>query len=301
MKNFDSAHKSGILVANKTSLSGENSEISIYKTYQSASGVRLSTNGILFCGMITGRKIMRMSNHDKTYSKIEFLPHESFVIAPSNTIEIDLPDATLDTPTTCLTIEISKNKVNKISSQINETLPLFELASQWQTRSPILHTRHSTETQQLLVRIGRLFTENHPDRNTLLDLSISELIIRMLRHKTREFLLAYCNNDPEFNSLMAALDWINSTLSKPLDIDQLCRHAGMSRSKLYNQFKKNINCSPVELQQQLRLKLAAERLSSGENITAISYDLGFNSQSHFCQRFRKFFGCTATEYKSQTS
>ena len=77
--------------------------------------------------------------------------------------------------------------------------------------------------------------------------------------------MLHCRQDPEANSLIAAL-----------------------------------GCSPVELQQQLRLKLAAERIKNGEAITAISYDLGFSSPSHLCSRFKAFFGCTATEYRQQT-
>ena len=286
------------LIENRISFAGQDSEVSIYDTYEAASRVRLDSGELLFCGMITGRKIMHSPN---TSNGQVFLPHESFVMAPDEVVEIDFPEACLDSPTTCLTVEISKEKVNRVSERLSESIPMLEAANEWHFGKPILHTHHSSETQQLLSRLTKLFTENHPDRNTLIDLNISELIIRLLRHKTRDFLLTYCSNDPEANSLIAALDWINSTLSKPLDIDRLCRHAGMSRSRLYVEFKQKLACSPVELQQQLRLKRAAERIISGEAITAISYDLGFNDPSHFCHRFKNFFGCTATEYKLRRS
>lgn len=295
MNTFNQLRKSPKeLVENKISFAGPNSEVCIYDTYESCEGVRLNSDELMFCGMMTGRKIMHSPN--MTQEQV-FLPHESFVIAPGNSVEIDFPDACISEPTSCLTIEISKEKVNSLKEQLTDIQPLSELANEWKFGIPVLHTHHSSATQRLLNRITILFSENHPDKNALIDLNISELIIRMLRHNTREFLLAYCSNDPEANSLIAALDWINSTLSKPLDINQLCRHAGMSRSRLYIEFRKNLGCSPVELQQQLRLKLAAERIKKGEAITAISYDLGFSSPSHLCSRFKVFFGCTATEYK----
>ena len=284
------------LVENRISFAGPSSEVSIYDTYEAAKRVRLNSGELLFCGMMTGRKIMHSPNEDKGQV---FLPHETFVMAPGETVEIDFPEARLDSPTTCLTVEISKEKVTNVSEQLAESIPMLESANEWQFGSPVLHTHHSSETQLLLNRLTTLFTEDHPDRDSLIDLNISELIVRMLRHKTRDFLLTYCSNDPEANSLIAALDWINSTLSKPLDIDQLCRHAGLSRSRLYVEFREKLGCSPVELQQQLRLKRAAERISIGESITAISYDLGFNNPSHFCHRFKNYFGCTATEYKQR--
>ncbi len=285
------------LVENKVSFSGPSSEVSIYDTYEPAKRVKFEAQGLLFCGMLTGRKTMYMSHNHKGEV---FLPHESFVMAPGEKIEIDFPDATNKAPTTCLTIGISAEKVNEISKNLSHDAIEPELITDWQIGQPILHTHHSSETQRLLNRLTKLFTENHPDRNALIDLNISELIIRLLRDKTRDFLLTYSSSDPEANSLLAALDWINSTLSKSLDIEQLCKHAGMSRSRLYNEFKENLACSPLELQQQLRLKRAAERLQSGESITAISYDLGFNSPSHFCYRFKNQFGCTATEYRKRS-
>jgi len=282
------------LIENKISFAGLNSEVSIYDTYESCERVRLDSNELMFCGMMTGRKIMHSPNDDKGQL---FLPHESFIIAPDNFVEIDFPDATIETPTSCLTVEISKEKVSSLKDRLSESQPLLASANEWKFGVPVLHTHHSSATQRLLNRITNLFTENHPDKNTLIDLNISELIVRMLRHNTREFLLLYCSNDPEANSLVAALDWINKTLSQTLDIDKLCRHVCMSRSRLYAEFRKNLGCSPVELQQQLRLKSAAKRIEQGESVTAISYDLGFSSLSHLCSRFKAFYGCTTTEYR----
>jgi AraC-like DNA-binding protein len=287
------------LIENKVSFAGDRSEVSIYDTYESASRVRLDADELLFCGMISGRKIMHRPDAEPDAAGRVFLPHESFVMAPGEAVDIDFPDASLDNPTTCLTIEISREKVNQVSERLVDSLSMPEVAEQWQFGKPVLHTHHNSETQRLLNRLIKLFVENHPDRDLLIDLNVSELIVRLLRHKTRDFLLTWCSRDPEANALIAALDWINSTLSQPLDIAQLCRHAGMSRSRLYVEFKEKIGCSPVELQQQLRLKRAAERIRNGEAITAVAYDLGFKSPSHFCRRFKAFFGCVATEYKER--
>ncbi|MFK5984771.1 MAG: AraC family transcriptional regulator N-terminal domain-containing protein [Pseudomonadota bacterium] len=288
-----------VLIENKISFAGPDSEVSIYDTYQQAKRVRLDAGELLLCGMVTGKKIMHyQSSQNDAFGQV-FLPHESFVIAPGETIEIDFPTAALNKPTTCLTVEIAKEKVTNIHEKMYDSMPDLAHDSQWQPGSsfPVLHTHHSSETQSLLNQLTLLFTENHPDRNLLIDLLVSELIVRMLRHNTREFLIRHSIKNPKTNGLIAALDWINGSLSKPLEIDKLCKHSCMSRSRLYVIFKEQLGCSPVELQQQLRLKRAAERIKNGESITTISYDLGFNTPSHFCNRFKNFFGCTATEYK----
>ncbi|WP_260291525.1 AraC family transcriptional regulator [Sedimenticola hydrogenitrophicus] len=281
------------LVENRVSFAGPEAELSIYDTYQAASRVGLDADQLLYCGMIQGRKIMHDAHHPREQI---FLPHESFVMAPGEHVDIDFPDATTQSPTTCLTIEISKEKVAKISERLSDLNPIESGLEGWQHSSTILHTHHTTATQHLLTRLVSCFTENHPDRDVLVDLGVSELIIRMLRHQERELLLSYCRDEPNSSGITAALNHLEKHLAEPLDIDQLSRVACMSRSRLYAEFKTQIGCSPSELQQQLRLKLASRRLRRGEPVTRVCYDLGFNNPSHFSRRFRDFFGCSPREY-----
>jgi AraC-like DNA-binding protein len=285
------------LVENRISFAGPESELSIYDTYYAASRVGLDADQLLYCGMVKGRKIM----HDKNDSADRvFLPHESFVMAPGEYVEIDFPDATIANPTTCLTVEISKEKVEKLSERMMDIYPLETGPEGWHYSSQILHTHHTSETQHLLMRLVSFFTENHPDRDVMVDFGVSELIIRMLRHQEREFLLNYCRNTPDSSGLSSALNHIEKNLSEPLDIEQLTKLACMSRSRLYTEFKSQLGCSPSELQQQLRLKQAAKRLEKGEQITAVCYDLGFSNPSHFSRRFRDFFGHSPRAYQNRS-
>lgn len=281
------------LVENRVSFAGPNSELSIYDTYDSASRVGLNADQLLYCGMVTGRKVM----HDNHHSDDQlFLPHESFIMAPGEYVEIDFPDATIQTPTTCLTIEIAKEKVESISEQMADLCPLESGPEGWQYNAQILHSHHTTATQYLLKRMVSLFTENHPDRDAMVDLSVTELIIRMLRNQERQFLLEYCKNSPDATGMTTVLHYIEQHLAEPLDIEILTKLACMSRSRLYAEFKKQLGCSPSELQQQLRLKEAARRFETGESITKVCYDLGYSNPSHFSRRFRHFFGKSPREY-----
>jgi len=128
---------------------------------------------------------------------------------------------------------------------------------------------------------------------------VSELIIKLLRQQGREVLLNYCHRVPDATSMTAALCFLEQNLIQPLDIDQLCRHVRMSRSKLYVEFKKQLGCSPGEYQQQLRLKAAAEAIRAGKTVTVACYDVGFNDLSHFSRRFSRFFGCSPSQYRGK--
>lgn len=284
-----------VLVENKVSFAAENSELSVYDTYQVAERVKLQSDQLMFCGMVTGKKIMHEDQQDVHKP---FLPHESFVMAPNQMVEIDFPTAQLNTPTTCLAIEISQDRINNVANNLNYTSPLDKPYGHWQFQEKLLHTHHTTETQALLNRIVHIFSENSPDRNFLIDLAVSELSARLLRHQARDFIIAHSEKDPELNALNSVVNYILSHLDSPLELDQLAKLACMGRTKFFTVFKQHLGCSPIVFQQQERLKKAAKQLEKGKQITEVCFNVGFLNTSHFSRIFKQFYGVSPKQYKS---
>ena len=284
------------LVENRVSFAGPNAEFSIYDTYLPARDVRLDAGELLFCGMLTGRKVLHGSDGFET----EFLPSESFVMSPGETIRIDFPDAELERPTTCLTIEISQQRIDQICDRLNQQAPLHRDFDEWrfhqQTR---IHAEHSAATQALLERLAGTFVESGGERDLLIDFGISELVVRMLRHQTRALLLAYAHHSPDGNGLSAAIDHLERHLEQPLDIEYLRRLACMSRSRFFSEFRKHLACSPAEFQHQLRLDRATLMLQRGMPATAVCYELGYGDPSHFSRRFHQRFGVSPRVYQQR--
>ena len=278
------------LFESNTQLSKSGFEVN---SYDSVSRVDLHTDKILYCGMLEGKTVMRSTSHIDQIC----LPQESFIMAPGTNVEMRFPKDNKNT--SCITIEISKEKIASVAECMNESTPFEPMQRKYGHDAEVLHTNHSTARHTLLIRLLSLFTENHQDRKMLINLSVSELIIRMMRKKEGCFLLSHCQSEPDVNSLTAVLRCIKKNLAKGLSIDELCQIACMSRSRLYYEFKNKLGCSPAELQQQLRLKEATNRLRSGEVITTVCYDLGFSSPSHFSRRFKSCFGCTPTDYRNK--
>ncbi|PCJ32079.1 MAG: AraC family transcriptional regulator [Gammaproteobacteria bacterium] len=309
--NSENTHKKGLLLAgtshrskdkqhlveNKLSFSGPESELSIYDTYQSASGVRLDTAQLLYCGMVQGKKIMHDREHPDEDETV-FLPHESFVLPPGTYVDIDFPDASEDEPTICLTIEISKQRIETIAEKMRDLTMLDEIKHDWEYKPHILHSEHTQDTQQLLDKLVTLFTHNHPDKEMMMDLGVSELIIRLLRQQGRDVLLSYCREFPDASSITSAIVFLEQNLLLPFDIEQLCKVACMSRSRLYTEFKKQLGCTPSEFQQQLRLKSAVVLLKKGHTVTSACYDSGFTDLSHFSRRFTRFYNCSPSQFRA---
>ena len=280
-----------VLIENKVTFAADNSELSIYDTYESAQKVALHSDELLFCAMLSGKKIMHV---DSSQYHNDFLPHESFVIAPKQKVLIDFPQASLNTPTTCLAIEISKDKINAVSDALNMQQ---KIASDglFEYTPDIVHTKHNIQTQQLLERMVHLFSEQGAERHYLIDLSLNELITRLLQQQSRDLLLASSQKLQLKGKMSNAIEYIECHLAEELDINELCKIACMSRSKFYQQFKLAFGTTPALFQRHLRLQKARSQLLKGKAIGSVCFGLGFNSASHFSRLFKQAFGIAPRE------
>ena len=285
------------LIENRVAIAGQNSQLSIYDTYAPAARVALSSNHLLYCGMIHGRKIM----HGATPTPREFCPNESFVIAAGQPVYIDFPDARPDCPTTCMTVEIDHRHLRRVCDRLEHDTPGAGHAPQAPAAPQALHVSHGGRVQALLDRLMRLYCDDHRDRDVLIDLALDELLIRMLRTKSRALLLESARSDePPRHGLAAALWHLRQHISLPIDSQALARCACLSKAQLYRQFKRELGCTPGQFQQALRIEQARERLARrNESITHICFDLGYASASHFCRCFRQATGQTPSAFRSQ--
>ncbi|WCN12691.1 helix-turn-helix domain-containing protein [Marinomonas mediterranea] len=285
------------LIENRICYAGPESELSVYDTYEQANRVSLKADSLLYCGMVTGSKVM----HTKREENIPFLPHESFILAPKEEVFIDFPDANMDAPTTCLTIEISSERIAQLCDRMHDVTQSSSIYVPYTfSADQPLHTLHNQATEHLLKRLVSDFVQNDPDRDLLVDFGVSELVTRILRHHGRETLLKYCQQDPEANGLNLAVTWIETNLAEHLDIYELSKMACMSRSRFYREFKRHLGCTPAEYQHQRRMSTAYQKLKQNGSVTQVSYDLGYQSLSHFSRRFHQHFGIPPSQVFSKS-
>ena len=285
------------LVENRTVYERHDAELSIYDTFEPASEVLLNAEEILYCGMISGKKTLHGKNHYET----SFLPHESFVMAPGESIHIDFPEAKLNQPTSCLTLGISRERLRRVCDQLNHQAPAPSELGEWQfERQSVLHTFHTEATQLLLARIVDCFLQHDSDRDLVLNLGVTELLARMLRQQGKDFLFACMSKDPTRSGMTAAVAYIEHHLSDPIDIDSLCKVACMSRSKLYLQFKNLLGSGPMEYLHHRRLERAKELICQGKSITEACFTVGYINASHFSRRFLQQYGVSPRHFQKKS-
>jgi AraC-like DNA-binding protein len=84
-------------------------------------------------------------------------------------------------------------------------------------------------------------------------------------------------------------------------IEEWGARVGASNRTLTRLFQKETGMSFVRWRQQLHIGLALQRLASGQSVTNIAFDLGYESPSAFIAMFRRMLGTTPARYFSEVA
>lgn len=76
----------------------------------------------------------------------------------------------------------------------------------------------------------------------------------------------------------------------PLSLDQLAQGVGTSAFHLSRVFSRVTRTSIHSHRTQLRLRASLERMAAGDRLADVAQELGFASQAHFADRFRRTYG-----------
>lgn len=80
------------------------------------------------------------------------------------------------------------------------------------------------------------------------------------------------------------------------DVNEWAESAGMSRRNFSRLFRKETGMSFSAWRQHARLLEALSRLSIGEPVTSVAFDVGYNSSSAFTSMFHRAFGVPPSRY-----
>lgn len=106
------------------------------------------------------------------------------------------------------------------------------------------------------------------------------------------------NNSLDEKLIKDIIDFINRNLmNSELNGDIIAKEVNISRMTLHRKLKSLVGYSSSEFIRIIRLKEAAYQIENSDKaISAICYEVGFNSPSYFTSRFTKYFNMTPTEY-----
>lgn len=96
------------------------------------------------------------------------------------------------------------------------------------------------------------------------------------------------------------MQFIDANLQADLSIKQLCERFYISKNRLFEIFRSNLECTVTGYINEQRIKRAKELLKQSNNsILSIAEKVGIYNYTYFCKLFKKLSGVTPTEYRKK--
>lgn len=291
------ARKLQTLVENRTIYAADYSELNIFETHTVAHKVALTFDFPVIASMLTGKKIMHLDG----LPEFDFLPGESVVMPTGETMVIDFPIATKESPTQCLALGIDPTKISEVASRFNEAVAIEKYENNnWQLENGIAsHLTNQAEVNYLVDRLVRTFTKDNVSKDALIDLMIQELIIRLLQTKARTSILTGLDmfSDTRIGSVVKFIK--ENLTDSSIDVDTLAKKACMSSSNFYKKFKNTLGVSPVDFMNAEKIKFAKRLMKTDRKllIAEVAYKSGFNNVSYFNRQFKRLELMTPQQFK----
>ncbi|MFC5649224.1 AraC family transcriptional regulator [Paenibacillus solisilvae] len=97
-----------------------------------------------------------------------------------------------------------------------------------------------------------------------------------------------------------AVRYLSYQFAKPIAIDDLSRSLGYHRTHLSKMFKQYTGLSPMQFLLKVRMERARELLTGQVHLSIdqVASSVGYSDALYFSKQFRKTFGSSPTEYRS---
>lgn len=97
-----------------------------------------------------------------------------------------------------------------------------------------------------------------------------------------------------------AEDYISTSYSYPITVEDVASYVGISRSYLYRSFLTCLGQSPKEYLSEFRIRQASRLLKETSlSVSAVAYSVGFENNLYFSKAFKKQVGVTPTQYREK--
>ncbi|HOY04180.1 MAG TPA: AraC family transcriptional regulator [Saprospiraceae bacterium] len=287
-------HDLKTLVENRTVFNFNNCELNIFETHQTSEQVLLRFQGMVFTTMLRGKKVM----HVQDTAPFAYLPGESVILPESAPMVIDFPEASMLNPTQCIALEIDRQKISDTLNLLNERFPKVEESGPWRIDLEQFHIHNSLELSDTVNRLMRLPGEHYLTKDALANITLQELLIRLLQTQARAVLMEQSATLQSSHRFAYVVQYIREHLTENFTVQQLASLACMSKPHFFRSFKRELGLSPLDFILQERIQLA-KRLLSDPNISVseAGYQSGFNNLTHFALQFKKTEGVPPSQYK----
>jgi AraC-like DNA-binding protein len=103
----------------------------------------------------------------------------------------------------------------------------------------------------------------------------------------------------EQKAIEQARHYIDECFSQGISLNQLAAHVSLSPYYLLRAFRAEVGMPPHAYLESVRIRHAQRLIEAGKPLAEVAIELGFSSQSHLTDRFKKIIGVTPGQYAQQ--
>jgi len=281
------------LVENRTVYSLNNCELNLFETYQESQLVPLKFNDLVVTSMLRGKKVMHLFDDPG----FDYLPGETVVIPSNVEMKIDFPEATKSNPTQCLALAIDQSKITETLNFLNERYPKEGHEQFWHLDYQNYFFFNNVDLATTINKLIKECMSSAATKDVLADLSLQELLIRIIQTQTAKSIDNGVFNDPN-NPIAQVVEYIRKNLKENISLKNLSDKACMSTTSFYRFFKRELGMSPIEFVLSEKIKCAKKLLKNpGIQINEVCYLSGFEDCNYFIRLFKKHEGITPKQYQ----
>ena len=183
VKNF--IHKVGLteekhlqtLVENRRVFNLTNCEFNIFESFQEAYHVPLTFNDFVITSMVRGKKVMHL--FDKP--AFEYLPGETVIVPSNETMVIDFPEASNDSPTQCIALAVDQKYIQDTLVYLQNYYQSPDEHRQWKLQFNQYHFANDNDISDLINKLIRVCSSSTISKDIFADLHLKELLVRLLQ------------------------------------------------------------------------------------------------------------------------
>ncbi len=153
---------------------------------------------------------------------------------------------------------------------------------------------HNTDMYNEFAEVFRLLRDEPDNLAHLVEQAMFKLV-----QKIQDFAV-YSIDDSSEKTAVIGKKYIDRMINSHINIDKVCDFIKISRTHFFRIFKATYNITPAEYIIQSKIKASKILLTHSEQpIGEIAMRFDFANFSHFSRTFRKYVGCTPSEYREQ--
>lgn len=283
------------LVENRRIFNLKNCELNIFESYKETYHVPLTFSDFVITSMIRGKKVMHLFDQPA----FDYLPGESVIVPAGETMVIDFPEAEAHNPTQCIALAVDGHYINDTIDYLNNYYNNNDEKNIWKLQFNQYHFQNDTDVTGLINKIITVCSGSDIAKNIYADLSLKELLIRLLQSQRLQQYSFESNTNSNESRLHYVLNYIKENISEKIAVDTLSKKVYLSRNVFFKWFKEQFGLSPVEYINNERIKLSKKLLAeTNNNLQSVSDICGFSDVNYFTRVFKQVEGITPKAYQS---